>query len=299
MTMTRFIGTAKDNIIRTTSGNDSVSALAGNDYVTLYGGNDIVSGGIGNDTIRFDTILGVDISLSVATAQTTAVGRKTLISVENVVGSKFDDTITGNSSANNLFGEGGNDRLNGLGGDDYLVGGTGDDTINGGTGRDSAGFHFSKVGVNVDLGIRGLQDTKDGLDSFVSIEKILGSIYGDTLIGNAGINTLNGSNGRDFLAGYSGGQAGGGDTLIGGSGGDTFAVLGTPTRGATFVLDFVKGVDKLDLSAFQREGLDDFTITHGTGRTFIALSSPGDGESSDLLMTLRGTFTLTIGDFIL
>jgi serralysin len=299
MTMTRYIGTAANNVIRTTAGNDSVSAYAGNDYVTLYGGNDVVSGGTGSDTVRFDTSQGIQISLSVTTAQTTAMGRKTLISVENVVGSTFDDRITGSSAVNNLFGEGGNDFLSGLGGNDYLTGGTGDDIINGGTGRDSAGFHFSRVGVSVDLGISGAQNTADGLDTFVSIESVFGSVYRDTLIGNAGVNTLNGNSGADFLAGYSNGQAGGGDTLVGGRGADTFAVLGMPTQGATYVHDFVKGTDKLNFEAFERDAINDFIVTVGSGRTFIRLADPGDGESSDLLMTLRGTFTLTADDFVL
>ncbi len=56
---------------------------------------------------------------------------------KDVIGTEFDDVITGNDfTGNTLQGLGGNDSLSGKSGDDLLVGGPGDDTLDGGAGVD-------------------------------------------------------------------------------------------------------------------------------------------------------------------
>lgn len=64
-------------------------------------------------------------------------GIDTLIGIENVTGTNFNDALTGNGGNNVLSGLGGNDFLSGLAGNDQLLGGTGNDTLNGGTGNDT------------------------------------------------------------------------------------------------------------------------------------------------------------------
>ena len=54
-------------------------------------------------------------------------GQDTLRNIENVTGSDFNDTLTGNTGANVLVGLGGNDILRGGGGSDTLTGGVGSD----------------------------------------------------------------------------------------------------------------------------------------------------------------------------
>ncbi|WP_281061893.1 type I secretion C-terminal target domain-containing protein [Mesorhizobium sp. M7A.F.Ca.ET.027.02.1.1] len=54
----------------------------------------------------------------------------------NIIGSAFDDTMTGDGSANVLYGGAGADNLNGAGGNDTLIGGAGIDILNGGDGND-------------------------------------------------------------------------------------------------------------------------------------------------------------------
>jgi Ca2+-binding RTX toxin-like protein len=59
-------------------------------------------------------------------------GSDTLISIENAVGSAFNDTLTGSDAANVLNGGGGNDTLNGGKGlDTYVFTDAGTDTISG------------------------------------------------------------------------------------------------------------------------------------------------------------------------
>ena len=54
----------------------------------------------------------------------------------NIIGTDFDDSLTGNASANVLAGREGIDTLNGGAGNDTLIGGHGNDNLSGGTGAD-------------------------------------------------------------------------------------------------------------------------------------------------------------------
>ena len=54
------------------------------------------------------------------------------ISIEGLAGSRFGDTLRGDTEANQLYGREGNDLLVGRGGNDYLNGGGGEDTLRGG-----------------------------------------------------------------------------------------------------------------------------------------------------------------------
>ena len=58
-------------------------------------------------------------------------------SFENIIGSAFDDVLTGNDEANVLTGGDGDDELVGNGGDDTLKGGAGEDELKGGAGDDT------------------------------------------------------------------------------------------------------------------------------------------------------------------
>jgi Ca2+-binding RTX toxin-like protein len=60
----------------------------------------------------------------------------TLISIENLIGSAYDDVLSENSRDNFLFGLDGENTLSGNGGDDNLYGGDDNDTLDGGNGWD-------------------------------------------------------------------------------------------------------------------------------------------------------------------
>ena len=64
--------------------------------------------------------------------------------IENAVGGKGNDVLTGNSSDNRLEGGDGRDQLNGGAGNDTLVGGANADTLTGGLGSDI--FFFAAAG---------------------------------------------------------------------------------------------------------------------------------------------------------
>ncbi|WP_236737908.1 hypothetical protein [Palleronia salina] len=60
--------------------------------------------------------------------------------IENLVGTAFDDSLSGSNERNQLNGLEGDDIIFGHGGVDYLKGGDGNDTIDGGDGSDFALF---------------------------------------------------------------------------------------------------------------------------------------------------------------
>lgn len=121
-------GNALNNTITGGLGIDTLSGGAGDD-VFLAGaaidGADTISGGTGVDTIDYSlrTAL-VTVTLNPASMSGEATENDVLaIDLENVIGTDYDDVITGNAAANELVGGTGDDTLNGMGGDDVLEGG--------------------------------------------------------------------------------------------------------------------------------------------------------------------------------
>jgi VCBS repeat-containing protein len=137
-----------DNIINAGDGNDILTAGNGNN--TLHGdagndllfsgmGNDLLDGGIGNDTASYaHATAGVTVNLGQSGPQNTfGAGTDTLTAIENLVGSDFNDNLTGDNNSNIITGGLGNDMLKGEGGDDFLIGGLGNNTLTGGSGADT------------------------------------------------------------------------------------------------------------------------------------------------------------------
>ena len=207
-----IIGTnGKDRLVGT-SASEFVHARADDDVLVGSGGNDVLDGGEGIDTVSYERSGPVTVSLgsngSAGTADKFFGGEfgeavayqstDTLNSIENVIGSSFNDTITGNE-LNNI--------LAGLGGADTIKGGGGIDTIDYGASREA---------VIVDLrGVTQRGGDAQG-DKLYSIENVIGSGKADSIIGNDRGNILQGGGGNDTLAGFEGG-----DTLDGGDGIDT------------------------------------------------------------------------------
>jgi Ca2+-binding RTX toxin-like protein len=182
------------------------------------------------------------------------------------VPSEGNDTLFGTSGNDTIFGLGGNDRISGGAGNDILDGGTGNDTLIGGAGADTlrggdgfdtASYEGSSLGVMIDFA-RGMGFTNDAQgDTFVSIEKFIGSAQGDIVVGSNTGMTLDGGAGMDFLTGGTGN-----DVIIGGAGDDVLRgdiaggargadqfVLGRNT-GTDRIVDFESGKDKIVLQGF-------------------------------------------------
>ncbi|WP_280283589.1 DUF5801 repeats-in-toxin domain-containing protein [Pseudomonas sp. BN415] len=131
-----FVGTTTSDVIHGTSGSDHLSGMAGDDVLVGGLGNDVMDGGIGSDTVSYDGAnVGVAVDLALIGQQNTGGGGlDTLIDIENLLGSRFDDVLTGNNGDNILAGNGGDDLLNGGAGADtfkWLPGDSGVTTIAG------------------------------------------------------------------------------------------------------------------------------------------------------------------------
>lgn len=144
-TVTIVTGTVIENAV-TGDGADSLKGngssnillgMRGDDLLEGLGGADTMDGGVGFDTATYASSgEAVDVKLLRERQIGGDAEGDRLISIEAVVGSKFDDVITGDGEANRLSGEDGNDVLHGLAGADEILGGRGDDTLNGGHGND-------------------------------------------------------------------------------------------------------------------------------------------------------------------
>jgi Ca2+-binding RTX toxin-like protein len=123
-------GNSQRNVLRGEGGADFISASAGSDQLVGGGGNDELAGGFGddeliggdgNDTAGFsDYSHGpVVADLAAGTADSGELGgHDVLSSIENLLGSTYDDQLAGNAGANRLEGEEGADELAGRGGAD-------------------------------------------------------------------------------------------------------------------------------------------------------------------------------------
>jgi Ca2+-binding RTX toxin-like protein len=272
------------------SGSLLVTGGAGNDTFVSGKGNDTFNGGGGSDTIDYShASSGVTVDLSVSTAQAVGggAGSDTLISVENIVGTTYDDTLTGNSADNT-----------------FLVG-NGTDVIDGGGGNDTVSFQSAASGLTIDM--RG--GTVGG-DTLTSIESVIGSKWGDTFIGNSDdnnfdaggvINTAYDTVTYQYATGamtfnmtvYNGGNStivatGGGqgtDTLsnftkiVGSDYNDTFLFLGP-------VMPFLDGGAGSDTLSFQNaaQGVTIYLGTHGgASANFSSVENLTGSAYDDLL----------------
>lgn len=110
----------------------------GDDQLTGGAGADFFDGGSGENTVRYDTFANGAMTASLINPgqNTGDAAGDSYVRVQNLLGSFFNDNLTGNDQANKLYGLDGNDVLLGLGGNDNLFGDKGLDTLNGGGGND-------------------------------------------------------------------------------------------------------------------------------------------------------------------
>lgn len=236
------------NVLDGGLGNDTLNGGGGNDTLVGGLGNDILQGAAGINTVSYagtnstaliagangatPGVTGVTVNLSVTAAQNTInAGLDTLTGIQNVVGSIFNDTLSGGVDGtlvdNVLDGNAGNDTLTAGGGNDTLIGGLGNDSLNGGAGTDTASFAGSTAAVVANISAAqitalGLTVASNGaagaagVDILTSIENLTGGDGGDVLMGSATTNVLDGALGNDSINGGAGN-----DTLLGGAGNDT------------------------------------------------------------------------------
>jgi Ca2+-binding RTX toxin-like protein len=235
-------GGAGDDTLKGGLGNDKLTGGTGNDKLYGEGGNDTLyhgtgadrfDGGTGIDTVTYANVTGstgVTVALD-GSASTGAAAGDRLMGIENVIGSRLNDHIEGNSRANVLTGGGGDDSIEP--GNDSAA-----DIVNGGEGIDTVLYLTSTTGVIVDLetGVTGGGAANDVLSS---IEIVVGSDTANDTITVHRSGSAYGAGGDDVLSGSTlraGANPLTTEVLQGGTGADTF-VLHAET-GYDFIVDF-------------------------------------------------------------
>ena len=337
-------GTENDDVIL---GNNRVNFFFGkdgNDRLEGRGNNDVLDGGPDRDSYVFSgTKLGADrviewqvqnwdievdeldfsglgapVNVNLNTsfgpaAQSSAVQVyiDNLNTMENVLGSQFNDNLKGSLLDNTLLGGGGNDILEGLAGNDDLQGGLGNDTYrfwgnnlgfdkvteipNDSFGVDTIDFAQLNRGVNferdVNTGVAvGNADLTLTVALDNSIENLIGTSFDDTLIGNALNNTIKGNAGSDTLEGKEGN-----DTLWGGAGVDYFVFSGN-NLGIDQIND--KAIDGVEANAVVLTDLAfgvDFNMAAPNG---VAMQSAGLTIKTNFDSTITAVFGTRFSDTI-
>jgi hypothetical protein len=244
------VGTAIAQSINGGFGNDTIDGLGGNDRLIGWEGNDtiaagtgddILDGGDGRDTASYaSATAGVTVDLSGLNPQNTVgAGTDSLAGIENLTGSAFADSLTGDSGANVLAGGGQNDVYNDVDATDTIVEllSQGNDTVN-------TALASYKLPANVER------------VNFTGVGNFVGT-------GNAGDNRFAGGAGNDRFVDVFGGA----DIFSGGSGIDSVDFR-TSTTGA--ILDLITSVHSGAAAGDTYVGMEKYLGSASAGDTMTA-----------------------------
>jgi VCBS repeat-containing protein len=262
------------------------------------GGNDIINGRGGFDRAIYSSTIGdrgtggITVNMAAGTVfGDDSVGSDTLLSIEAIRGTNFNDTYdaTGFGGTSTNAGSFGTfNEFEGMGGDDTVIG----------NGNTRVAFYSASAGVTVDLATGTSFSTTPndaanvGVDTISGVDAVTGSAFADNITGDSAANILNG---------------GGGDDTIDGGGGTDLAVFSgpkaaytisfdTPSAGQIQVADSVAdGTDTLSNIEALEFGDGTVLVASGTAASPIDLAAFTPGISLKPVTTLTGS----ADDFVL
>ncbi|QTD57489.1 cadherin domain-containing protein [Parasphingorhabdus cellanae] len=291
-------GTVAGETINGTFRAEAINALGGDDVIIGSLGADMIDGGDGTDIVDYlNSAVGVTVGLNGSVGSGGQAEGDTLVSVEQLHGSQFADSLAGSAAADVLDGRAGNDIISGGGGNDTISGGDGDDGLYGGAGNDSllggagadffdggigsdwVSYHYSGLtegaspivqGVTADLANSTANTGVAAGDTYIGIENLYGTVFADSLYGDALSNALTGDDGDDIISGRGGNDyitAGDGDDVLdGGTGTDT--ILGG--LGNDLIHALIVGEDTIDGGA----GIDTVSFAATSTALSIDIDNP-------------------------
>ena len=137
-----------------------------------------------------------------------------------IIGTQGPERLTGGTPNDVICGLGGSDLLDALGGSDFLFGGEGNDVLLAGAGVDQlyggpgndnlqggADFDygdFAWSSVSTTASLTSGSAIGEGTDSLTGLEGLIGSVFGDTLVGDGFVNVVEPNEGDDSLDGAGG-----------------------------------------------------------------------------------------------
>lgn len=356
-----LIGTGEADTISGFGGLDTLSGGDGNDVLDGGDGDDVLIGGDGNDIliggpgaatllsvynggqgddIMIASVLGLaedfdggdGIDTVTFAARTEAVTTflsvlgipllDTLRNVENVVGSQYDDEITGDGADNRLDGWLGADRLAGLGGNDsYAVDNAGDVVA------EAAGQGFDAVYTRISYTLAAGSEVEwfsTAFNGATTAIDLTGNEFTNYIVGNQGTNVLRGGGGADFLYGLGGNDSyyvDSADDYVSEQAGEGFDAIFTTasyTLQTSLSVEWLSTADNLataaiDLTGNQldnylvgNEGVNvlngglgaDILIGHGGADTFLFASTLGGGNVDFITDYTAGTDKIALDDAV-
>jgi Ca2+-binding RTX toxin-like protein len=241
--------------------NDNIIGSSGDNILRGRAGNDVLNGGLGSDTADYTTATAA-VSVELFNNQVSNDGQggaDTLSSIENAIGSAFNDLLFGDNN-NNVF-----------------RGAAGNDQFYGGAGSDTADYSTATVGVSVDLVGQYALDGQGGFDYLNDIENLSGSAFNDYLSGNAVDNSFKGGAGNDTFVGGAGRDTVDLSSAAAGTAVDLVGQYAVDGQGGT---DFLVDIENITGSAF-----GDYLSGNASDNVF------NGGASSDIFVGLAGNDT--------
>ena len=308
----KLMGQGGNDMIFGGTGNDMLDGGAGNDMLNGGKGNDELKGGAGSDMIyadAMDTVIdgygvaddtettedeSVEDAMDVDTLSYAMVSNEdemgitttladTITNIENIVGSDYDDNLTGDEQSNVIEGGAGRDTLDGGGGD----------------GVDTLSYESSDDWVRVTLmnGNDAAATTSRGHargDTAMNFENVTGSAYDDELTGNDAANVLMGLAGDDEITG-----ADGADTVEGGAGADELDGDNGNETGQTRATADVLSYAGSDAAVTVNLATASASGGHATGDTIatfeVTIPAPADDEDAEATEIDVSTFEYVTG----
>jgi len=252
------------------AGDEVFRGLGGNDVLVGGPGADTLDGGDGVDTASYITSrVGVTVNLSTGVGSGGDAQGDTLISIENLTGSRFADTLIGNDSANLLRDSGGEGNdLRGLDGNDLYQVYSSDTKIVEGSGGGTADRVMAGVDYALGAGVRVEILSTNGSKGLSAIN-LTGNEFSQTIWGNSGDNRIDGKGGADILKGLGGA--------------DTFVFSTAPGSGnVDQIADFKSGVDTIEMVRGELSGEPYATLpSNASSGAFFWASATGQAHDSN------------------
>lgn len=211
----KVVGSAFNDTLGSSTSGHTLEGGAGDDtdIIGLAGVTVTEAGGGGDNTVQTNLAA---YTLGGNLERLTYIGS----AVFSVTGNAEANIITGGATSDTLSGLGGDDTLIGGIGSDILIGGAGADVLDGGANNDTASYSTATGAITINTAT-GVHTGDAAGDTFIAIETILGSGYGDTFVSGSKADRSDGGNGVDVVN-YAGSSAGVSVNLSNGvaSGGD-------------------------------------------------------------------------------
>jgi Ca2+-binding RTX toxin-like protein len=269
-------------------GNDRILGGLHENYIEGGAGDDTIVGAVGNDDTF--TQLGywgatAGIIATFSTARDGQVsdgqgGTDIFINVHAIGGTQFNDQFVGEGPA-----EGPSQRFIGFAGNDTFDGTNGVNEVDYRSDARAAGRTTGMIiDISEDLDVHVL-DALGHTDRLISIERVRGTDYNDTIIGNSLDNRLRGDSGNDRLNGGGGNdrlEGGNGDDFIDGSTGDDTIYGGN--------IDGTDSVDSFNEINYRDRGFTAVTVEFGnTAGSGTVTKSDGSKDTFSGINSVHGT----------